>query len=82
MSLSLRLLEFQMKNAFVFQKKYQIGAARQGDGQFSIQDLAHGNAAGEFIQKAGVLPLEQLLHHQIVIADILGWHEKTKGPRA
>jgi hypothetical protein len=54
-----------MKNAFVFQQKNQIRAPRQGNGQFAVQDLTHGNAAGKLIQEAWVVSLEQFLYHQV-----------------
>ena len=71
-----------MKNAFVLQQENQIRAPRQGNGQFAIQDLTHGNAASKVIQEARVVALEQFLYYKVVIADILGCHKKRKGPRA
>jgi hypothetical protein len=44
--------------------------------------LTHGHAAGEFIKEARVIPLEQFLYNQIVVADTVAWHRKRKGPRA
>jgi hypothetical protein len=51
-------LEFEVKNALVFQQENQVRTPRQGNRQFAVQDLPHGNAAGQLIQQARVVALE------------------------
>ena len=63
-------MELDRKNRSVRQQKRRVRPAFLHSGELHVQNLTHPNAARQPVKQAGMIPLEEVLHHQIVVAPI------------